>query len=121
MDYDGKIAKLEGEKGGGGLCVWGVGGGESEKNSTKDSQNYTVNYRSSKKKLTPTSPSLPSPTGELKKIPAAALATNNMMSYHGDPAFQEPQWQNYGKKTFGKFENFGDFEELDPKYKPRLK
>ncbi|GMH81347.1 hypothetical protein TrST_g1936 [Triparma strigata] len=59
--------------------------------------------------------------GELKKIPAAALATNNMMSYHGDPAFQEPQWQNYGKKTFGKFENFGDFEELDPKYKPRLK
>ena len=44
-----------------------------------------------------------------------------MMSYHGDPAFQEPQWQNYGKKTFGKFENFGDFEELDPKYKPRLK
>ncbi|GMI45071.1 hypothetical protein TrCOL_g6543 [Triparma columacea] len=58
---------------------------------------------------------------ELKKIPAAALATNNMMSYHGDKAFPEPKWQSFGKKTFGKFESFGDFEEkLDPKYKPTL-
>lgn len=48
---------------------------------------------------------------ELKKIPAAALATNNMMSYHGDKAFPEPKWQSFGKKTFGKFESFGDFEE----------
>ena len=48
---------------------------------------------------------------ELKKIPAATLATNNMMSYHGDKAFPEPKWQSFGKKTFGKFESFGDFEE----------
>ena len=59
---------------------------------------------------------------QLKTVPSASLATNNMMSYHGDPAFDEPQWQNFGKKTFGKFESFGDFEEkLDPKYKPSLK
>jgi hypothetical protein len=42
-----------------------------------------------------------------------------MLSYMGDKAFDEPTWQNFGKKTFGKFESFGETgEKLDPKYKP---
>ena len=59
---------------------------------------------------------------ELSTLPSQSLMTNNMMSYHGDPCFKEPTWQNHGKKTFGKFETFGEVkEELDPKYKPSLK
>lgn len=55
-----------------------------------------------------------------------ALATNTMLSYDGSRPFDEPKWPNgpgsYGKKTFGKFESFGDYkEELDPKYEPRGK
>ena len=59
---------------------------------------------------------------EMNAIPTFSLATNSMISFTEPVPFDEPKWQNYGKKTFGKFENFGDFKEkLDPRYKPNLK
>ena len=55
---------------------------------------------------------------ELSSTQSQPMATNTMLSYLGDKPFVEPTWQNYGKKTFGKFESFGPEEKLDPAFDP---
>ena len=58
---------------------------------------------------------------KMTAIPTQALATNTMLSYLGDKPFNELRAQNYGKKTFGKFESFGveGVEELDEAFRPQ--